>query len=168
MSLSKPLTILVAAAALTACNMGGQAAAPVADVKAIEAQLREGEAQWNRDYAARDAAKLAGHYAPDAALANPGVALVSGGSAIAEAVKQFAADPNLKVEFASDRIQVSASGDLAYTRGHFSMGSTDPVTKKPRSDTGNYLTVWQKQGDGGWKAVEDFVVPDGGPSASGA
>jgi ketosteroid isomerase-like protein len=71
--------------------------------------------------------------------------------------------PDLKVQFASDRIQVAASGDLAYTRGHYTMTMTDPATRKPAASGGSYLTVWRKQADGGWKAVEDFVTP--GPAA---
>jgi uncharacterized protein (TIGR02246 family) len=130
-----------------------------ADTAAIAQQIRASETQWNAAYAARDASKLAAQYAPDAALANPGVALVSGGDAIRAAVTGYAADKNLKVEFASDRVQVAESGDLAYSRGHFTMQSSDPATGKPRSDSGSYLTVWQKQPDGQWKAVEDFVTP---------
>jgi ketosteroid isomerase-like protein len=64
----------------------------------------------------------------------------------------------------SDRIQVAASGDLAYTRGHYSMTMTDPVSRKPAASGGSYLTVWRRQADGGWKAVEDFVTP--GPAAA--
>jgi uncharacterized protein (TIGR02246 family) len=134
------------------------------DTAAIAQQIRDSERQWNAAYAARDSARLAAQYAPDAALANPGAALVSGGDAIRTAVTGYAADKNLKVNFASDRIQVAASGDLAYSRGHFTMQSTDPSTGKPRSDSGSYLTVWQKQTDGSWKAVEDFVTP--GPAAA--
>jgi uncharacterized protein (TIGR02246 family) len=129
------------------------------DTAAIAQQIRASEARWNAAYAARDPSKLAAQYAPDAALANPGAALVSGGDAIRNAVTGYAADKNLKVEFASDRVQVAGSGDLAYSRGHFTMQSTDPATAKPRSDSGSYLTVWQKQPDGQWKAVEDFVTP---------
>ena len=43
---------------------------------------------------------------------------------------------------------------------------TDPATKKPLESTGSYLTVWQKQADGSWKAVEDFITP--GPAPAGA
>jgi len=144
---------------LAACGRAEQKAPEAADTAAITSTLREAETQWKADYAARDAVKLAGHYAEDAALANPGLPLVTGGDSIRAAVKGFAADPNLKVDFASDRIQVARSGDLAYTRGHYTMESTDSATGKARTDGGNYLTVWQKQADGSWKAVEDFVVP---------
>lgn len=129
------------------------------DTSAIEQQLRDNETRWNAAYAAHDAEALAGAYADDAALANPGSALVTGKAAVRKETAAFASDPALKVEFAADRIQVAASGDLAYTRGHYSLTMTDPETKKPANSTGNYLTVWQKQSDGSWKAVEDFITP---------
>ena len=39
-----------------------------------------------------------------------------------------------------------------------------PKTKQPKTDTGSYLTVWKKQADGSWKAVEDFVMPGAPPA----
>jgi ketosteroid isomerase-like protein len=155
-------TIAIAASSLlllSGCDKARHNKADGVDTAAIEKTLRDNETRWNGLYKARDAAGLASIYAADAALANPGVALVEGGPAISSAVGQFVSDPNLDVQFGADRVQVARSGDLAYTRGHFTMRSTDPATKQPRTDTGNYLTVWQKQADGSWKAVEDFVVP---------
>ncbi|HEY5724294.1 MAG TPA: SgcJ/EcaC family oxidoreductase [Allosphingosinicella sp.] len=153
--------------ALGGCGARAHDEEPLADTKAIADQLRANETKWNGLYAAKDAAGLAAIYAPDAALANPGAPLVSGSEAIGKAVTGFVADPLLKVSFASDRIQVAESGDLAYTRGHFTMESTDPGTKKLRKDSGNYLTVWQKQADGSWKAVEDFVTPGAAAAPAG-
>ncbi len=149
---------------LPACDKAGHKQASTTDTAAVEKMLKDNETRWNGLYKARDAAGLASVYAADAALANPGAPLVEGGPAIRTAVEQFVTDPNLDVQFASDRVQVAKSGDLAYTRGHFTMRSTDPATKQPRTDTGNYLTVWQKQADGSWKAVEDFVVPGAPPA----
>lgn len=151
---------------LAACNRhdgkgGNDRAGNEEIVKTIRAQ----EAAWNRHYAARDAAGLASMYAPDAALANPGAPLLSG-TAIRPAIEQFAADTNLQVQFAADRIQVARSGDLAYSRGSFTMRTTDPTTGQPRTDRGTYLTVWQRQEDGSFKAVEDFIT-NGPPVAAG-
>ncbi|HYJ83297.1 MAG TPA: SgcJ/EcaC family oxidoreductase, partial [Allosphingosinicella sp.] len=139
--------VFMAAGAMLAITGCQQAPAKV-DTAAIEKQLKEGETRWNQAYAQRDAAALAGAYADDAALANPGAPLVSGKEAIRKETAAFAADPNLRVQFASDRIQVAASGDLAYTRGHYSLTMTDPASRKPSTSTGNYLTVWKKQQDG--------------------
>ena len=146
--------------ALAACQQG----TATVDTSKIEAQLKQNEARWNQAYAAHDAAALAGTYADDAALANPGAPLVTGIDAIRKETSGFAADPNLRVQFASDRIRVAASGDMAYTRGHYTMAMTDLATKKAATSSGSYLTVWQKQQDGTWKAVEDFVTP--GPAAA--
>jgi len=150
---------------LGGCDADGRDRDAKVDTAAIAREIRASETRWNAAYAARDPARLAAQYAPDAALANPGVALLTGTDPIKAAVTGFAADKNLKVEFASDRIQVAASGDLAYSRGHFTMQSTDPANGKPRSDSGSYLTVWQKQADGSWKAVEDFVTPGAAAAA---
>jgi uncharacterized protein (TIGR02246 family) len=147
--------IFAAALALAAC----QQEQPKADTAAIQRQLQLNEAKWNRAYAERDAAALASMYADDAALANPGERLVRGKDGIREATAAFASDPNLRVAFEANRIQVAQSGDLAYTRGNYTLTMTDPDSGGPETSTGHYLTVWQKQSDGSWKAVEDFITP---------
>jgi len=40
------------------------------------------------------------------------------------------------------------------------------ATSKPVDSTGSYLTVYKKESDGSWKAVEDFITP--GPAAAPA
>jgi len=35
---------------------------------------------------------------------------------------------------------------------------TNPQTKQAENAAGTYLTVFRKQADGSWKAVEDFGV----------
>ena len=157
-----------ALAGLSGCDQGAQPGKSQAtDAASVEKTLRGIEAQWNKDYDARNIDAVMAHYADDAALANPGMALAAASQSRRSAITQFLADPNMNIDFASDRVQVAKSGDLAYTRGHFTMQATDPATKRPRTETGNYLTVWQKQSDGSWKAVEDFVVPGGSPATAG-
>ena len=97
------LVFLAATAAVAALASCQQADGKV-DTTKIEAQLKQDEARWNQAYAAHDAAALAGAYADDAALANPGAPLVTGIDAIRKETSAFAADPNLQVQFASDRV----------------------------------------------------------------
>lgn len=159
--MSKVTGIALAASALVAlagCDQAPQKA-PATDAAAVEKELRGIETQWNTDYNTRNVDAVMAHYAEDAALANPGAPLAAASESRRTAITQFLADPNLKISFESDRVQVAKSGDLAYTRGHFTLQATDPATKQPRTDTGNYLTVWKKQSDGSWKAVEDFITP---------
>ena len=160
----RTILCLAAVAALAGCDTYEKP-----DGKPIEQQLRANEARWNRAYAEHDAKALASMYADDAALANPGEELVQGKAAIDQATAAFASDPNLKVAFQANRIQVSRSGDLAYTRGRYTMTMTDAETNKPETSTGHYLTVWRRQADRSWKVVEDFVTPGGPlPESQGA
>jgi ketosteroid isomerase-like protein len=84
-----------------------------ADVRAIQ----NDDLQWNHDFAAQDADKLASHYADDAVLMVPGSSAVSGKDAIHTALKQMASDPAFSLKFQSSRVDVAKSGDLAYTQG---------------------------------------------------
>jgi ketosteroid isomerase-like protein len=161
-----PLAIAaVAAITLAGCDRdhhhGGDSAKIVSDIKAQEAK-------WQDAYAAKDLGALAAFYADDAALADPGAALATTSGARRKEIQTLTTDPNLKLSFSSDRVQVAKSGDLAYSRGHFTITATDKATNKPVTGDGSYLTVWQRQGDDGWKAVEDFVTPGPAPAAPAA
>ena len=159
------LCLLAAAAVLSGC----QQQAETVDTAQIEAQIREAETKWNHAYAKRDAAALAGMYADDAALASPDADLAIGKDAIVKSLESIPKDRNFRLEFRSDRVQVAKSGDLAYSRGRYTMTITDPARNGPYTSKGNYLTVWKKQADGSWKAVEDFVTTGAPPTlASGA
>ena len=158
-----PVT-LAALAALSAsgCTKGAEASVDTAKISdGIKAQ----EAQWVKDYAAKDMNALAGHYADDAALAGPGDPVATSDAERRKLLQAFVTDPNLKLSFSSDRVEVAQSGDLASSRGHYSLTTTDKATNKPVDSTGTYLTVYKKQQDGSWKAVEDFITPGPAPAA---
>jgi uncharacterized protein (TIGR02246 family) len=157
--------ILALALGVTACKPADTAAK--VDVAAVEAAIRTKETVWMDAYNKRDAKALAAQYADDGAVANPGVALAATSEARSTLLGAMAADPALKVDFASDRIIVAGSGELASSRGHYTMTYTDPGTKQPKTEAGNYLTVYRKKADGSWEAVEDFVTP-GAPAAAAA
>lgn len=159
------ITLAVAASALvlTSCS---KATESKVDTASIEKQIRDLETQWGKDYDSKDAEGLAGHYADDAAIANPGAPLATDTATRREAISGFVSDPALDMKFESDRIEVAGSGDLASSRGHYTMTYTDPATKKPKTENGNYLTVYKKQADGSWKALEDFVTPGAAETAS--
>ena len=62
-------SVAAAAAITSGCTKGADAAA---DPAKIEAAIRAEEAQWQKDYVAKDVNALAAHYADDAALGGPG------------------------------------------------------------------------------------------------
>jgi len=125
-----------------------------ADVKAI----KDTEVAWNKD--AKDADKSAGYYAEDATLLIPNQPVITGRDAARQMFKEYAADPNFSLHFQAVKVDVAKSGDLGYTQGTYTMTMTDPATKKPVNDKGKYLTIYRKQADGSWKAVEDTFNSD--------
>ncbi len=154
---------LVAALGVSGCTKGAKAAA---DPAQIEQSIRAQEAQWQKDYAAKDVNALAGHYADDAVMVGPGDPPATTDTQRRQSLATLTSDPNMKLTFAADQVQVADAGDMAFSRGHYSMTLTDKATSKPVTSDGTYLTVYQKQSDGSWKAVEDFITP--GPASSAA
>ena len=122
--------------------------------------IKADETKWNKQFAAKDQEGLVDHYADDAYFIAPGVAAADGSTAIRQVYATASTDPAFEVHFASDKIDVAASGDLAYARGKFSEKYTDKKTGKVMTDSGSYVTIYKKQEDGSWKAVEDFAAAD--------
>lgn len=127
-----------------------------ADVKAIS----DLETQWNKDWAAKDADKIAANYADDAVIMTPGGDPMRGKDAIHNGLKQMVADPALSLTFQATKVDVAKSGDLGYTQGSYKMSMTNPVTKKVMDDHGSYVTTYHKQADGSWKAVADIATSE--------
>jgi uncharacterized protein (TIGR02246 family) len=153
--------VLSAAAAAALLVVGGcdRGAGAKSDPAAVKNAIKADETKWNDDFKNKNLEALLGHYSDDAFFVAPGVQ-ASGSTAIRKAYSAALPDNYFKVSFASDKIDVADSGDLAYARGHFTEQHQDPTTKKIVSDSGAYITVYRKQSDGSWKAVEDFAAAD--------
>ena len=142
--------------AMTGCN---QAPPPPPDTHDAELkEISDTEAQWNKDYAAKDADKITSYYADDAVLMVPGMDAMRGKEAIHTGIKQWLADPALTLTFEASKVEVAKSGDLGYTQGSYKMTMTDPATKKVANDHGSYVTTYRKQADGSWKASADIAT----------
>ena len=144
---------------LTACNQTPDTRD--ADAKAIQ----NGEAQWVQDFASKDPDKILAHYADDAIFMTPGSPAASGRDAIRKDIVQMVAAPNMSLTFQSNMVEVAKSGDVAYTRGTYTMTMTDPQTSQPINDHGSYVTTFRKEPDGTWKAVADIVTSEVPPPA---
>lgn len=126
--------------------------------------LRDNEAAWNKDWAAKDIDKICAHYADDGNLLVAGMPIFSGKDKIHEGIKQLLADPNVRLTFEASQVEIAKNGDVGYTRGAYSMTMTDPTTKKPVVEKGKYVTIYRKSADGSWKAVQDMNNADGPPT----
>lgn len=159
------MTLGTAALFLAAC---AQTPATPPDTREADAKaIREGEAAWNKDWAAKDVDKILTHYADDAKLMVPDVPLASSKTEMTPVLKQVLADPNLALTFTASEVEVSKGGDLAYSRGNYSMTTTDEKTKKPVMEKGKYVTVYRKGADGAWKAIEDINNADAPAAPAG-
>jgi len=134
----------------TAASQGGEDAKEAVE-QAEEAVLAA--------FQAKDAERLATHYSEDATVMLAGQDPAKGRQAIAESLGGFMKDENFSIDFSNDATQVAASGDLAYTRGSYTVSYTHPQTKQKATERGSYVSVFKKGGDGEWKVVEDIATP---------
>jgi len=158
-----PIAALILSLALAGCDRDGDhhrggrhhrgdAAKAAEEIKQTEAGML---AAWK----ARDTAKAASYYAEDARFVAPGQAPALGRAAAQAAFDTYVKDANFSIDFTNEKTDVARSGDLAWTRGSYRLTYTDPRTKAKASEAGSYATVFRRQSDGGWKAVEDIASP---------
>ena len=157
-------------AAIVAVLLTGCSSTPPDTREADARALKAVEAQWNQDFVSKDADKLAAHYADNAVLMAPGMAASSGKGAIHKTLAAMVTDPALSLKFQSSRVEVAKAGDIAYTQGSYTMTMTDPNSKKNSkrviNDHGSYVTTYNKQLDGSWKAVADIATSEVPPAAT--
>src|SRR5216117_2953682 len=132
-----------------------------ADARAI----RRSEAEWARAWAAKNVEQVVNHYADDALVELADMPIVSGKDAIRAGVKQAFADRNFALSFAPAQVEVSRSGDLAYTRGAYTV-TTDAATSRPATAKGKYIVVYRKEQDGRWVAIHDINNRDAPPPSA--
>ena len=155
------------AASLAACNPATPAK-PAVDTGKISDAVKADATQLVADYNAHDATKVVSHMAPDGVAMFHGSPNAVGPAANAAGAKQTFADvPDLHVTLADQAVDVAASGDMAVFRSTYVTTLTDPKTKKPVTDKGNYLAGYKLQSDGSWKQ-EWSVVSDVGPPPKAA
>lgn len=110
-------------------------------------------------FKARDAERIADFYADDAVFFTPGRPPVEGRDAVAKVMAEDVKDAGFSLDLNNQKVQVAASGDMAYARGTFRVSFTNPSTQQVESLTGNFVQVLRKEDDGSWKVVEDISSP---------
>jgi uncharacterized protein (TIGR02246 family) len=148
------------AAALAITVSGCEKAAEPTDAESVKSALKADEKNWLDEFKKGNLEAIAGHYADDAYFASSAGPAANGSTEIRQFFANGLTDKNFKVTLSSDKMDVAASGDLAYSRGHFSEQYTDPKTGKIMAQDGSFVSVYKKQDDGSWKMVEDFAVGD--------
>lgn len=154
-------TSTLAAAALVLAWLGACAAPeepaapppPAVDVAAEAEAIRARSAEWMALSQAKDATGIAtGIFAEDGVSLFDGDVWLGRSAIEAGQAADYAESPNSTIQWTTTKVEVAASGELAYERGS-SVSDPDGPGEAPER-RGEYLTVWKKI-DGVWRAVAD-------------
>lgn len=147
--------------ALFLASCGGQTtpqpAAPPDTRAADESAIRALVADWSKAAASKDAAKTASFYAENGTLFAPGAPAANGRDAVQKTWEALMATPGYALTFATTKVEVARSGDLAYDVGNYELTINDKKGK-PQVEKCKYLVVWQKQPSGNWKVLVDSAT----------
>lgn len=158
-----PLTLSVLLA--TACRpepvesrpAAADAAAPLS--AADQAAIRATDSGFTTAAGAGDAAGVAAMYMADARLMPPNAATVQGRDGIQKFWGGFMEAYRLKIAVTAD--EVEGRGDLAYSRGHFTLDATPKAQgAAPLHDEGKFLEILRRQPDGTWRYAVDMYSSD--------
>jgi ketosteroid isomerase-like protein len=127
---------------------------PVVDVEAEEAAVLKADSDWLKSVSERDIARVLEYYHEDAVWLIPKVSM-SGKDEIRKFWERDFAGADYGLAWEPTKVEVSQSGDLAYTLGRWSFERED---KEGNTETlgGAYVAVWRKEPNGKWKLVIDI------------
>ncbi|HEX4574922.1 MAG TPA: SgcJ/EcaC family oxidoreductase [Gemmatimonadales bacterium] len=131
---------------------------------AVRADVRKAIDRGNAEYIAAlgraDAGALAKVYAPDGARMGEHGAFAQGRAAIAAMVRDLLHGTG-PITVTVETVDLWVVHDLAYETGKWRYTFTPPQ-KSTQSVGGRYLTVWQRQPEGGWRIIADMGIPGTG------
>jgi ketosteroid isomerase-like protein len=134
--------------------------ASAADSKSADEQtLRNLDAQWSKDAGTKNLDKTISYYSDRAIVLPANSPIATTKEAIRNVWKDLLVSPGAAISWKMTRVEVSKSGDMAYSSGTYELTMND-ASGKPVNDRGKYLEVWKKQADGKWKVVADIWNSD--------
>jgi len=136
----KQLTV----AALLVISFAKQAAGDDRKPNALETELRRVAAAWQQAVEAKDANRIASFFAEDALAMYPKPAPTAGRGANREAWAAFFRKPNATHPISTERVTISASGEMGWTLGTFTAAYDEPEGRA--KGEGLYVAVWRKAG----------------------
>lgn len=157
---------------LSTCAIGVGAAALLAgcaqrvDNAKIADEIKADADQIVTGFNAHDAAKTVVFDAPDMVGMFHGLPNTIGPDQDLASTKQQLTDPAAKLAVSNETVDVAASGDMAVLRARYDFTATDPKTKQPSTEHGNWIAGWRKQPDGGWKMAWSVISDVGAPPAA--
>lgn len=127
---------------------------PPPDLAAEEQAVRAVSMQWLEYEKAKDIAAIIGLFTDDGVVIGENLEPVPAHAGYeAQRTSYWAANPSLVVSWATDRVQVATSADLAVEWGSWSETGRGP--DGTGEDHGRYVTVYRKV-NGVWKVASDI------------
>jgi len=121
---------------------------------APEQQILDVIEQWRAAAGRGDITTIAEFYTEDAQLFPPNTASVQGREKAAEIWRGMLSLPNVALKWEPTRIEATASGDLAYVVGTYSLAFNSEDGRQ--EGRGSYVAIWKKVGDS-WKLAIDMI-----------
>ena len=113
---------------------------------------------WSDAEGAKDLEKCVSFYAEDGERFATGSPLIVGRDALRKEWAKYLSVPG-SFHWATSKVEVARSGDLAYETGVFVIKTVDK-NQQPAIIHGKYVLVWIKEADGKWIVVADIDNPD--------
>ena len=130
-----------------------------ADTRAADTQaIKDLDTQWSKTAASHDVDGAVAYYSDDASVLPPNAPLATTKEAIRAGWAEMLV-PGSDISWQATKVEVAASGDLAYSVGFYTMTMKD-TQGNPVTDHGKYTEVWKKQADGKWKTAADIWNSD--------
>lgn len=92
---------------------------------------------------------------------------VTGKEAIRAEWRHVLGIPGMQNVSALKHVDVSDTGDMAYTRGIYTVRMAGP-NGEPLAEPGKWVSIWKKQSDGQWRIVVDIYNTDTMPPVHAA
>jgi len=145
------LLILIGGSYLFACSHVSKNAS----IEKWKSEIMETEMNFAKMAKNESIYKAFSTYASEEAVINRNNTLISGRTAITEHYnKPEFTNGDVRLAWKPDFIDVSLSGDLGYTYGHYVYSYSDSTGNTIQSE-GIFHTIWKKQTDGTWRYVWD-------------
>ena len=132
---------------MLAIVVAGCGTRPTVNLATEEAAIRQTDANWLAASSAHDLERVLPFWSDDATILAPGLPPIVGKEAIRKYVSGAFATPGFSITWKTDKIEISQSGDMAYSSG------TDRIsmnTRDGKSVTAENIgvAIWKKQPDG--------------------
>lgn len=129
-----------------------------ADLSSEESAIRRTDAAWLAAASAHDLDRVLPFWADDATILAPGSPAIVGKDAIRKYVSTSFATPGFSITWKTEKVEVSQSGELAYSSGTDDISLNTPDGKSVTQENKS-VAIWKKQPDGSWKCVMDVMTP---------